>query len=141
MNPSSDQQCFQLYDSGKSLREVAAIVGVDSSTLCRRFQRLGKPMRTKSASLTGERHPAFRGLPYDNGHGYTLIWKDGHRIAEHRAVMAEYLGRDLLPDEDVHHKNGDTSDNRLENLQLCSHAEHSRIHLSFRVGQSSPPQQ
>lgn len=46
---------------------------------------------------------------------YTTQWG---RIMEHRLVMSEHLGRKLLPQENVHHINGDRSDNRLENLEL-----------------------
>ena len=45
------------------------------------------------------------------GHGWTR---------EHTIVMEAYIGRHLLPDEQVHHVNGRRDDNRIENLELWS---------------------
>ncbi|HXJ92657.1 MAG TPA: HNH endonuclease [Terriglobia bacterium] len=42
--------------------------------------------------------------------------------------MEGYLKRELAPDEIVHHINGDRSDDRLENLEVLSKSDHTRLH-------------
>jgi len=50
--------------------------------------------------------------------GYRIFSINGQRIKEHRLVMENHIGRKLLPEENIHHKNGDRSDNRIENLEI-----------------------
>lgn len=52
------------------------------------------------------------------GYRYVIVNTSGKRMAEHRWVMEQHLGRKLRPNENVHHLNGVRSDNRLENLEL-----------------------
>lgn len=42
---------------------------------------------------------------------------------QHREVMAEVIGRPLLPEEEVHHKNSVRHDNRPENLELWTKSQ------------------
>lgn len=44
--------------------------------------------------------------------------EDGRWEDEHRIVVRRVPGRDLLPGESVHHRNGDKLDNSPENLEL-----------------------
>jgi len=73
---------------------------------------------------TGKIGPAKRiimpeGIPsvFNKGN-YRGTVRQGKTILEHRLVMSEILGRDLNTWENVHHLNGDTLDNRPENLEL-----------------------
>lgn len=84
-----------------------------------------KYCRRKAA--IGPNHSCWRGGRIIDGHGYARVWKPddvrancGRYMKEHTIVMEKTLGRQMLPHESVHHRNGIKSDNRPKNLELWS---------------------
>jgi len=63
--------------------------------------------------------------------GKTYI--DGRYVLQYRYLMEQKLGRLLRPGEVVHHINGDRLDDRIENLELMTDKEHSRMHTAERT--------
>jgi hypothetical protein len=65
-----------------------------------------------------------------NSSGYQQF-KDkrtGQCVLTHRRVAEKIVGGKIYPGREVHHINGDKSDNRRSNLTILSRAQHRRIH-------------
>jgi hypothetical protein len=92
----------------------------------------GQPMRfVRGHATRGRSLPARNGglSPHGDGKRYQIWCRDGTKVFFYRAVMEAQLGRRLRSDEHVHHINGDPSDDRPENLEVLTPAEHRQRHL------------
>lgn len=69
-----------------------------------------------------------KGISGVDSKGYLVIKSGPHRdVRVHRLVAEAMLGRELKPDEDVHHKDGNKLNCSFRNLQVLSHAEHGAV--------------
>lgn len=62
------------------------------------------------------------------GDGYIRYMRKGERITVHRLTAEKKIGRKLLPEEQVHHIDGNKVNNHPSNLMVCTAAEHVSIH-------------
>ena len=132
--PQKVAEMARLYAAGATMAQVSEATGVAEETARRWMKAAGVQMRPRGCP-EGKYTPAG-GRQVDRD-GYVLVLKPSHPharasgyVLEHRLVMEEHLGRTLLPEEVVHHKNGQKDDNRLENLQLFeSQSPHHTQHI------------
>lgn len=95
---------------------------------CRRGQKTGPSKSEYKRRLTKDGYYRV----YCAHHPFADGRKEMH---EHDLVMERKIGRRLMPTECVHHRNGIKTDNRMENLEVMSHSEHSSLHNKELVRQ------
>lgn len=81
----------------------------------------------------GKNHPRWKGGKTIHSAGYILLNIGYKKFFEHRKIMEKFLGRRLERKEHVHHRNGDKTDNRIENLMLF---EDAKAHAEWHVKQT-----
>ena len=82
-------------------------------------KRCGYDLGNTKRGSKGEKNGNWKGGVRSHSGGYIRQYvPDRGHLLQHRVVMEQMLGRELLPTEQVHHKNGIRHDNRPENLEL-----------------------
>ena len=86
--------------------------------------------------LKGKDHPSWKGGFQIDRKGYVRLYapeRKNRYVLEHISIMETHIGRKLLRSECVHHRNHNPTDNRLENLELMSLSQHSRLHVTAQT--------
>lgn len=95
-------------------RPIADYLGIPIGRVNKMAQELGVKYKPKDEYICSQ--------------GYKVIGKSSNRIYEHRKVIQEHLGRELLPTEIVHHIDGNKLNNDISNLVITTRAEHIEEH-------------
>ena len=132
-----DYLIFEYKDN--SIRQIAHKLNVTQVAIRKYFKKYNIPFKEKKDTyLRGAKAPNWNGGRHmHNGYIEICAPKHPHKnkrncIYEHQKVMEDYLGRYLEKGEVVHHKDLCKTNNNIENLQLLTMSEHSKLHAKLR---------
>lgn len=116
------------YAAGESIPAVSRRFGCTAPTVIRALRACGVPSRSISDAVSAAKRGKRR-----ISNGYVAITVEKHvRRKEHVLIAERALGRPLKRHEHVHHINCDPTDNRSENLLICSRSYHTALHWRMR---------
>lgn len=132
------QKIIKEYDNGKGkyIKQLAREMKLNHQVISNLLKRNGIKVIMRKNAPRGEKNGHYKGgIRYIKGYKHfydpthNLARADGY-VPEHRAIMQKHLGRNLLPQEVVHHKDEeDKENNNIDNLKLFSNnGEHRKEH-------------
>jgi len=103
------------------------------------MSRNGTLVKLPHYDCRGPNNPKWNGGKTKDGQGRVYVLAVDHPHANawgyvyrYRINMEKKIGRVLRWDESVHHKDGDCSNDAIENLELVTFSEHAKIHNTTR---------
>lgn len=131
----------------KSLGQISRETGKSVNTLKIWLTHFGIPLRKPNDDIIkeqkvhrGNNHPRFKGHRFiSNGRAWIFVGKTHPQtnskgyMLEHRFIMSQVVGHDLLSDEHVHHIDNNKLNNELSNLRLLSQRDHFSLHSKERI--------
>ena len=113
------------HGEGMSLQEMADVVGRTPPTISKQMEKHGIPRRNHGR--WSEEATAFY-----HQDGYEVVSSNSQNVRIHRLAYVAWHGLDALK-EHIHHQNEIPWDNRIENLEAMTRADHSSHHASQRA--------
>ena len=130
-------QWVELYATGMTLRQIASRFGNSQSTVSRNLcirgvtRTISESQKLRTEYKRNEDSPFYK---HGKQQGYRRHNTGKGRQLSHRVVASNLLGRPLTKDEQVHHVNGDRSDNTPSNLWVFpSCAAHTQYHRNQTI--------
>ena len=131
----------RLAFKGVRVTEIAKKLNRSPKGIYCLMTRLGIPRQPKNKFASGSENPSWNGGRWIDKDGYVMVLVKNHPyqtrggyVREHRLVMEKHLGRYLLPNEVVHHKDANKQNNDISNLELFhSNSAHLKHELTGRV--------